>query len=132
MSEAASAPPAEPAPAPPPPAAPPRRPGALSAALAWLARRRWKALAVVLLLGLIGAGGFLIERHLRARHHLRAARAAADRYHNAEAAEHHKAYMKVWPRRQRPLSLRRPASRRSAPGGIMGNGLKPCRGEVFP
>jgi tetratricopeptide (TPR) repeat protein len=107
-------------PAPPPGTdAPParRRPLAalrrLAAPLAFARRHPGRALAVVLLLGLIAAGLALAGTQFWAAHHLRAARAALARYHTAEAGPHLRACLRVWPNDPEALLLAARAARRS-------------------
>jgi predicted Zn-dependent protease len=47
---------------------------------------------------LAGLGAWVGGRHLWARHHLRAAESALESYHPAEALEHLRACLRVWPR----------------------------------
>jgi tetratricopeptide (TPR) repeat protein len=84
------------------------------AALRWIVRRRWRLLAVVALLALVGVGAWLIGVHLWANYHLRAARAALERYHDDEARRHLEACLKVWPRNPDVLLLMARAARRGS------------------
>ena len=102
----------------PPAPVPPRRGFALGrwggAALRRIVRRRWRLLAVVALLALVGVGAWLVYEHLRASYHLRAARAALERYHDDEARRHLEACLKVWPRNSDVLLLLARAARRGS------------------
>jgi tetratricopeptide (TPR) repeat protein len=60
-------------------------------------RRPGRSLAVLALLALIALGLTLAGSQLWATYQFRAARTALDRYHNAEAADHLRACMAVWP-----------------------------------
>ena len=82
------------------------------AALRLVVRRRWRLLAVAALLALIGVGAGLIGVYLWANHHLRAARAALERYHDGEARQHIEACLKVWPRNPDVLLLSARLARR--------------------
>src|ERR1700716_1751523 len=56
--------------------------------LAYLWHRRWRALAVLILLGLIGLGLAVAGLSLWIDYHLRAARREVERGHNAAAVRH--------------------------------------------
>jgi tetratricopeptide (TPR) repeat protein len=73
-----------------------------------------RCLAVLLLLALTGFGGWVAGRYLWAGHHLRAARSAAERYHSAEAEQHLRECLKVWPRDPEVLLLAARTARRQA------------------
>jgi tetratricopeptide (TPR) repeat protein len=85
----------------------------LAAPLRLVRRHPGRALAVVFLLGLIACGLTLAGTQFWAAYHLRAARAALARYHTAEAGEHLRACMRVWPNDPEVLFLAARAARRS-------------------
>src|SRR5260370_10191313 len=68
-------------------------------------RKPLRCLAIVVLLALTALGLTVAGRHLWTGHHLRAARSAAERYHNAEAEQHLRECLKVWPRDPEALLL---------------------------
>src|SRR5260370_1479510 len=63
-------------------------------ALNWAARRRWRILISLLLVGL---AAWLGVPHLLAWYHFPAGRAALDHYHPDEARNHFNACLPVWP-----------------------------------
>ena len=69
--------------------APARRPSSvlrfLRAVLGYRLRNPLRCLAIAFLLALTGLGLWVAGRYLWAGHHLRAARSAAERYHNARS-----------------------------------------------
>jgi tetratricopeptide (TPR) repeat protein len=77
-----------------------------------LVRHPWRLAAVAALLVLIGAGAVLIGVESWALYQFRAARAAAERYHNLEAREHLKACLAVWPHDPATLILAARTARR--------------------
>src|SRR5947209_2647050 len=64
-----------------------------------------RSLAIVALLALTGLGLWVTGHYLWAGYHLRAARSAVARYHNAEAEKHLRACLKVWPKDPEVLLL---------------------------
>src|SRR5262245_26758976 len=82
------------------------------AALRRLARRPRRALAVGILLALIGLGASVVGVQLWALYRFRAGRSALERYHNAEAQQHLQACVKVWPRDPATVLLAGRAARR--------------------
>src|SRR4051812_20191274 len=77
-------------------------------------RKPRRSLAIVTLLTLTGLGLWVAGRYLWAGHHLRAARAAVARYHNAEAEQHLRACLSVWPKDPEVLLLAARTARRQA------------------
>src|SRR5438552_817228 len=75
-------------------------------------RNPLRCLAIVALLALTGLGLWVAGRHLWAGYHLRAARAAVARYHNAEAEQHLRACLSVWPKDPEVLLLAARTARR--------------------
>jgi Tfp pilus assembly protein PilF len=102
-------------PAPPPP--PPRRLTRwMQAGLAvprLLLRYPGRSLAVAVLSLLIAMGAGIASVWLWASYHLRAGRAALERYHTAESVPHLQAALAVWPRDPETLLLSARAARRS-------------------
>src|SRR6266540_4670095 len=78
----------------------------------WRNPRRF--LAIVALLALTGIGLWVAGRYLWAGHHLRAARAAVERYHNDEAEQHLRVCLRVWPKDPEVLLLASRTARRRA------------------
>src|SRR5262249_46873618 len=77
-------------------------------------RNPLRCLAIVLLLGLTAWGLTVAGHYPWAGYHLRAARAAAERYHNAEAEQHLRACLKLWPKDPDVLLLAARTARRQA------------------
>src|SRR5262245_42932662 len=103
----------------PAPPSPSRRTGRLSGSLrhflGYPLRNPGRFLAIVALLTLTGLGLGVVGRYLWAGHHLRAARVAVERYHHAEAEEHLRVCLRVWPNDPEVLLLAaRTARRRGA------------------
>src|SRR5947208_15665792 len=73
-----------------------------------------RSLAIVAVLALTGLGLWVAGRYPWAGHHLRAARAAVARYHNAEAEQHLRACLSVWPKDPEVLLLAARTARRQA------------------
>lgn len=107
------------APVPPVPAAPPPRRWAsallrpLAAVFGPIRRRPARSLAILLLLTLTAFGLSLAGVQLWAAYHFRAARAAVDRYHTAEAETHIRACLGVWPNDPAVLLLAARVTRRA-------------------
>jgi hypothetical protein len=78
----------------------------------WSRPRRSLAAAVVLLLTL-GAGAVLAAPHVRAWHHLRAARAELLRFHNPQAIRHLQVCLRAWPEDPDVLMASARAARRA-------------------
>jgi tetratricopeptide (TPR) repeat protein len=85
----------------------------LAAAWGRVRRRPGRALAVLLLLGLIAFGLSAAGVQLWAAYHLRAARAAVARYQSQDAEEHIRACLEVWPNDPEVLLLAARATRRA-------------------
>src|SRR6266566_4414015 len=92
--------------------------------LTQLMRRRWHFLTVLVLLcgGALWAGP-----HLWARYHLRAAEAALQRYHSAEASDHLRACLQVWPSRPRVHLLAGRAARQAGDYDEAEQHLRACQ-----
>ncbi|MBI1918421.1 MAG: tetratricopeptide repeat protein [Planctomycetes bacterium] len=73
-----------------------------------------RCLAILALLALTGLGSWVAGRYLWAGHHLRAARPAVACYHNAEAEQHLRACLRVWPKDPEVLLLAARTARRQA------------------
>jgi tetratricopeptide (TPR) repeat protein len=73
-------------------------------------RRGWPLLV---LLGVIVGAGFVVYPHLRAWHHLRAARVESQCYHTAQAIRHLRICRDIWPRDAEVLLLAARAARRA-------------------
>src|SRR5258707_1042465 len=71
-----------------------------------------RSLAVLVLLGLLGLSGWLLGPACLAEYHLRAARRAADRYHNLQAQDHLQRCLDIRPRNPRALLLAARVARR--------------------
>src|SRR6516225_11370484 len=56
-----------------------------------------RLLAAVALLGSLAGAGVLVYPHVRAWHHLSAARSALKKFHNLEAIRHLQICLKIWP-----------------------------------
>ena len=78
-----------------------------------LIRRPIHSLAIAGLIALIGAGLVMVGIYLWASYHLRAARAALERYHTSDAVPHLQACLKVWPRDRETLLLAARAARQT-------------------
>jgi tetratricopeptide (TPR) repeat protein len=76
-------------------------------------RHPGRSLVALLLLALVGVGLTLAGPQVWAFYHLRAARTSLDRYHNAEAADHLRACMEVWPNDPDVLLLAARVARRA-------------------
>jgi tetratricopeptide (TPR) repeat protein len=107
-----SAPQGNEAPAQPAPE-PGRRAGAVRRVVTGIRRHPGRALAVLVLLALIGVGVTLVGIQLWAAYHFRAAAAALARYHYEEAGEHLGACLLVWPNDPDVLFLAARAARRA-------------------
>lgn len=88
----------------------------MAAILAWpraVLRHPLRSLTIATLLLLIGAGIGIAGVWLWSSHHLRAGRAALERYHTAEAVQHLQKVLSVWPHDPETLLLAARAARRS-------------------
>ncbi len=88
----------------------------MAAALAWpraILRHPMRSLTIAVLVLLIASGTGFAGMWLWASYHLRAGRAALERYHTGEAVLHLQSALKVWPRDPETLLLAARAARRS-------------------
>jgi tetratricopeptide (TPR) repeat protein len=93
-----------------------RRRSFVEAVLAWpraILRHPFRSLTIAGLVLLIAAGMGVAGVWLWAQHHLRAGRAALERYHTGEAIAHLTAARRVWPRDPELLLLAARAARRA-------------------
>ncbi len=91
--------------------------------LAGLLRRPWLWSAVLLILG---GGGAALARQAYAAYHLRAGRAAVERYHSAEARRHLDACLQVWPEHATAHILAARAARRAGDYDAAEHYLRDC------
>lgn len=76
-------------------------------------RHPGRAIAILVLLLLIGSGAGITGVYLWASYHLRAARSGMEHYHTREAIPHLQAALSVWPRDPETLLLTARAARRT-------------------
>jgi tetratricopeptide (TPR) repeat protein len=87
--------------------------------------RTW--IALILLLGVLAVGYALASPQLRAWHHLRAARADLQSYHNQQAIKHLQACRRIWPENAEVLLLCARAARREGAYDEAERGLEKYR-----
>ena len=95
------------------------------ARLGQVIRRRWLLLALLALL--CGGGAFWAGPQLWAWYHLRAAETALQRYHSAEASDHLRVCLQVWPSRPRVHLLAGRAARQSGDYDEAEQHLRACQ-----
>ena len=98
-------------------------------------RNPGRALVIAMLLAFIAAGLGMAGVFLYVRYHLRAARAAVERYHTNDAVTHLQAILSVWPNDSETLLLTARAARRAGAFDKADRCLDQCqnaRGEADP